>query len=192
MKSIINIESEKKMKKALIIILALIIALTLAVYCGLFDSIIYKIKTETSERIAKQTPENESEHIEDTTGKYAGVYTGADVIYKENGITIINRGFDSVGGTHGPALKLYIINESDREYLVQVREFKVNGEYITPILSTYIYPGESDLADLILLRSDLREHKISLVEIIEFTFIFLDSHDLDNPIESQTITINME
>ena len=192
MKPIINLESEKKMKKALMIFLSLVIALTLAAYGGLFDSIIDKIKTEKSEQITEQTPENESEHIEDTTGKYAGVYTGADVIYKENGITIINRGFDSVGGTHGPALKLYIINESDREYLVQVREFKVNGEYITPILSTYIYPGESDLADLILLRSDLREHKISLVETIEFTFIFLDSHDLDNPIESQTITINME
>jgi len=180
------------MKIALIIILSLVIALTLAVYCGVFDSIIDKIITETSEQITDQTPENEPEHIEDATSKYAGVYTGADVIYKENGVTIINRGFDPVGGTHGPALKLYIINESDREYLVQVREFKVNGEYVIPILSTLTYPGESYLAELILLRSDLREHKISLVETIEFAFFFMDSHDLENPIESQIITIDIE
>ena len=124
--------------------------------------------------------------------KYTGIYTDEDVIYKDTNVTIIKRGFDPAGGQYGPEVNLYIINNANNEYLIQTRDFKVNGIEVTTIFSKQINPNEKDLADLIIWRNDLRTHSISLIETVEFSFFFLNNNDLDNPYQTETITIKLK
>ena len=179
------------MKKSIILIIILLIILALSAYIIIPDltpkSEIVQ-STEPSHEITQSEPQpcfqNQNEQK-----KYAGIYTDEDVLYKNDGITIINRWFDPVGTDIGPELKIYIINKSNSEYLFQVRELKVNDEYITPVFSKYVKAGESDLSAIGLLRSDLRTHKMTLINKLEFRFFLMPSNDMDNPYESDIITL---
>ena len=182
------------MKKIIFITLLVTTALLATLY-GLLPTI--TTPTEIRQEIQypeyvpdpEHSPSNEQE--QNPQKKYASVYTDDDVIYQKDGITIINRGFDPVGTNIGPELKLYIINETNSEYLFQVREFKVNGEYVTPVFSKYVNAGESDLDRIGILRCDLRNHNISIINYIEFRFFLLASDDMDNPYESEIITLSI-
>ena len=183
-----------KMKNIIIITLLITIALLTIAY-GLIPSVTTQPEKEQEIQYTEYVPDPEhspsNEKEQNLQKKYAGVYTDADVLYKKDGITIIKRGFDPVGTNIGPELKLYIINDTNSEYLFQDREFKVNGEYVTTVFSKYVNAGESDLSTIGILRGDLRNHNISIINSIEFQFFLLASDDMDNPFESNTITIKI-
>ena len=175
------------MKYIIAIILIIIIILTLASCINI---------STTTESHTLQTNQQESSlrsnEPEIKEQKYAGIYTDEDVIYKDTNVTIIKRGFDPAGGQYGPEVNLYIINNTNNEYLIQTRDFKVNGIEVTTIFSKQINPKEKDLADLIIWRNDLRTHFISLIETIEFSFFFLNNNNLDNPYQTETITLKLK
>ena len=119
--------------------------------------------------------------------------TGADeqTIYDQNNIKVTYLGYDP-NGNWGPEIQLYVENNSEKEYLVQVRNFLVNGIPVAPQLSIRFYSGESGPAPLIILRTGLSSNNISAVESVEFSFYFMESSTVVNVIESDIITLNID
>ena len=165
------------MSRIIIIVILFFLALTIT-SCGLFTEINTEIITEAN-----------TESCLTATKQKSGSIRKEKILFDQDNIKVAFLGFDPVGGTWGPEIHLRIDNNSNNEYLFQVREFKVNDIYVTPLLSNRAMPGESISVPIYILPGDLRKHEIEVIKNIEFTFYIMENSTTANVIESDKITL---
>lgn len=114
------------------------------------------------------------------------------VIYDDNGILITYKGIE-FGDTFGPELKLLIENNSDKPYIVQVRDFSVNGYMIDTLFSSDVAAGKKINDDITITQWNLDENGIAndQIEDIEFSFHIFNSDDWVDSFDSGIISISI-
>ena len=118
------------MSRMIIIVILFFLALTIT-SCGLFTEINTEIITEAN-----------TESCSTTTKQKSGSIRKERILLDQDNIIIAFLNFDPVGGTWGPEIHLRIDNNSNNEYLFQVREFKVNDICTDRITIAWKYADE--------------------------------------------------
>lgn len=115
------------------------------------------------------------------------------VLYDNNGIKITFKGMDYTSSMFGPAMKLLIENNTDKNYIVQDRDFSVNGFMISTTMSADVNAGKKTNDTLVIKSWSLEENSISENDIqsIEFTFHIFNDDDWSDAIDTETINIEL-
>ncbi len=112
--------------------------------------------------------------------------------YEKNDIKIWIRGLDETDSIFGPAISVYIENNSNLDIMVQTRNVSINGFMIDGIFSPEIMAGKKMLDSIIFFSSDLEENEISDIESVELSFHILELESWDTIDDSETITISFQ
>ena len=130
--------------------------------------------------VVLKTPGSSSTAPEQTNGL---------IVDKEN-IKIYYHGIaasDSYLGGYG--IKLKIVNEGNRDALIQVRDLSVNGIMTDSIFSCNIAAGKTAIDEITLYQSALDKNYITAIENANFKFIVLDGNTWDTIFETSEITV---
>lgn len=123
-------------------------------------------------------------------GNYEQSYDDSgDVIYENNGIRIISKGFVE-DGIFGPELSLYIENNSGQNITVQARDTSVNGFMIEPNMSDDVASGKVNLGGMTFFESDFESNGITDVETVETSFNIFNTESWEDIDSTSPITIN--
>lgn len=123
-------------------------------------------------------------------GNYEQSYDDSgDVIYENNGIRIISKGFVE-DGIFGPELSLYIENNSGQNITVQARDTSVNGFMIEPNMSADVVSGKINLDGMTFFSSDFESNGITDVESIETAFHIFNTESWEDIDTTSPIIIN--
>lgn len=110
-----------------------------------------------------------------------------DLLYQENGITVVSKGVYEDSGEHG--VLVYICNESGFPITAQIRDLSVNGFMINSIFSPDIANGKHAIGKIKFSDSSLEENEITEIENVEFSFHIFNSNDWRQTFDSEIITI---
>lgn len=110
-----------------------------------------------------------------------------DLLYQENGITVVSKGVYEDSGEHG--VLVYICNESGFPITAQIRDLSVNGFMINSIFSPDIANGKHAIDKIKFSDSSLEENEIVEIEDVEFSFHIFNSNDWRQTFDSGIITI---
>lgn len=110
-----------------------------------------------------------------------------DLLYQENGITVVSKGVYEDSGEHG--VLVYICNESGFPITAQIRDLSVNGFMINSIFSPDIASGKHAIDKIKFSDSSLKENEITEIEDVEFSFHIFNSNDWRQTFDSGIITI---
>ena len=113
-----------------------------------------------------------------------------EVFYDEDGIKIIGKGLTSDKSIFGPGLIVYIENNTDTDFTVQVRDTSVNGYMIDTIMSEDVAAGKKAITAVTFFNSDLEENEITTITSIETSFHVFDISGWDTIVDTDPITIN--
>ncbi|MBU5627751.1 copper amine oxidase N-terminal domain-containing protein [Oscillibacter sp. MSJ-2] len=112
------------------------------------------------------------------------------IVDKEN-IKIYYHGIstsDSYMGGYG--IKLKIVNDSNRDVMIQVRNLSVNGIMTDSIFSCDIAAGKTAIDEITLYQSALDKNYITTIDNASFKFIALDGDTWDTIFETSEITVS--
>lgn len=112
-----------------------------------------------------------------------------EVLYDEDGIKIIGKNLSKYDSFFGPGLIVYIENNTDTDFTVQVRDTSVNGFMIDTVMSQEVVAGKKAITAITFLKSDLEENDITEITSIEASFHVFDN-DWDTLLDTDPITIN--
>lgn len=87
-------------------------------------------------------------------------------------------------------IKLFIENNSDTNYCVQVRDFSVNNYMIDPLFSSEIAPKKMINDTITISKSKLDENNISELENVEFKFHIFDWDHWSDGFDSDIINLS--
>lgn len=113
-----------------------------------------------------------------------------EVFYDEDGIKIIGKGLSNNDSIFGPGLIVYIENNTDTDFTVQVRDTSVNGFMIDTIMSEDVAAGKKAITAVTFFKSDLEENEITIITSIETSFHVFDMDGWDTIVDTDPITIN--
>ena len=101
------------------------------------------------------------------------VYDEGEVVYDEDGITVIMQGMyeEEYYGTH---VQILVINDTDKDIVVEVEDVNVNGYTMDAWLYDSVYAGTVCYCLLDLYESELEENEITEVETIEMEIVLID------------------
>lgn len=123
-------------------------------------------------------------------GSYEQSYDDSgDVLYENNGIRIISKGFVE-DDLYGYELSLYIENNSGQNITVQARDTSINGFMIEPIMSSEIVSGKVTFDGMTFLSDDFELNGITDVKTIETSFNIFNTDNWDTIDETAPITIS--
>lgn len=111
------------------------------------------------------------------------------VIYDENGIKISFKGIEK--STLGKDIKLNVENNTENKKMVQVRDLSINGIMIDGLFSVSIESGKKANDGITLLKSYLEENDITEIEEIELKFAIINSDDILDQYNTETIKITI-
>lgn len=122
-----------------------------------------------------------------------GAYTqsvddSGSTVYDEGGIKVVAKGLDT-SGWMGPAVILYIQNDSDTNITVQARDESVNGFMLDASLSEEVLPGKRSIADMSFLSSQIEENEITDITEVEFVLHIFDTDTWDGIADSSPIKL---
>lgn len=122
-----------------------------------------------------------------------GAYTqpvddSGTIVYDDGGIKVVAKGLDT-SGWMGPAVILYIQNDSDTNITVQARDESVNGFMIDASLSEEVLPGKRSIADMSFLSSQIEENAITDITEVEFVLHIFDTDTWDGIADSSPIKL---
>lgn len=95
-----------------------------------------------------------------------------DLIYDENNIKIVAKGIASK--SHDTCAVVYIENNTDTDWTVQVRNTSVNGFMINPIFSPVITSGKHLIGFIKFSISELAKNSIDEIDEVEASFVFFE------------------
>ena len=113
-----------------------------------------------------------------------------EVLYDEDGIKIVGKGLSKNDSIFGPGLIIYIENNTDTDFTVQVRDTSVNGFMIDTALSEDVVAGKKAITAITFFKSDLEENDITTITSIETSFHIFDLYSWDTIVDTDPITIN--
>ena len=93
-------------------------------------------------------------HIQD-------VDDSGEVFYDKDGIKIVGKGLSTNDSIFGPGLIVYIENNTDQGFTVQVRDTSVNGFMIDTTMSQDVIPGKKAITAVTFFRSSLEDNGIT-------------------------------
>lgn len=122
-----------------------------------------------------------------------GAYTqpvddSGTTVYDEGGIKVVAKGLDT-SGWMGPAVILYIQNDSEGAITVQARDESVNGFMLDASLSEEILPGKRSIADMSFLASQIEENEITDITEVEFVLHIFDTDTWEGIADSSPIKL---
>ena len=113
--------------------------------------------------------------------------TYGTLLVNQDGIIIYILGLAKTDSIFGKEVILYIENNNDQEYTVQVDNFSVNGFMATTYFSATI-PAHKKAYDTITISDDdLKENDIDKIEDIEFIFKVFNFESWDDLFSTDTI-----
>jgi len=112
-------------------------------------------------------------------------------VYNKNGIEIIAKGTSSKDSIFGPSLIIDIINSSNTDITVQVRDVSINGFMIDTIFSSDILAGKHSIDAVIFMNSSLEENGIDNIEDIELSFHIFNADTWNTIDDSEPIKLNI-
>lgn len=113
-----------------------------------------------------------------------------EVFYDQDGIKIIGKSLTNDKSIFGPGLIVYIENNTDTDFTVQVRDTSVNGFMIDTIMSEDVVAGKKAITAVTFLKSDLEENEITTITSIETSFHVFEMDTWDTIVDTDPITIN--
>ncbi|MDD3395572.1 MAG: copper amine oxidase N-terminal domain-containing protein [Anaerotignum sp.] len=116
--------------------------------------------------------------------------TTDSVLYNSNGIKITYKGVtDSM---FGKDINLLIENTSNKDYMIQTRDFSVNGYMVDPIFSCDVMAGKKANDEITVASSYLEENSITDIKNFELKFSICDADTWDNQFESSVISYKVK
>lgn len=112
------------------------------------------------------------------------------IVYEEGGVKVVAKGLDT-SGWMGPAVILYIQNDSTANITVQARDESVNGFMLDASLSEEVLPGKRSIADMSFLSSQLDENEITDITEVEFSLHIFDTDTWDGIADSSQIKLTL-
>lgn len=113
-----------------------------------------------------------------------------DILYQDNGIKIVAKGLSTNDSYFGPGLVLYIENNSNTDFTVQVRDVSVNGFMVSTSMSQDVILGKKAIDSVTFLNSSLEENDITDIENIEISFHIFNMNTWDTIVDTKPIIIN--
>lgn len=124
------------------------------------------------------------------SGTYEQNYDDSgDVIFDNNDIKIISKGISENDSLMGPALYLYIENNSDKDITVQSRDTSIDGFMIEPIFSSDVISGKKAVDTMVIMSTDIEDNGIEAIEEIETSFHIFDTDSWDTIVDTDPIII---
>lgn len=112
-------------------------------------------------------------------------------MYDENGIKVIAKGI--VDKALGPALMLYVENNTEHPIAVQSRDTSINGFMISTLMSIEVRPGKKAVDTMSFMNSSLKDNDITKITEIETVLHFFDPDSwTSRRNDSNPITITFE
>lgn len=172
------------MKKASIIILALILGISLA-SCG--DYSIEDVKTPSDVVIGNDTEDTrQDEQAEPSVA--TEITITETVIVDKAGVKITVKNLDA-NSLFGPELKLLIENNSGKDLTFQCRNASVNGYMTEIMMSVDVANGKKANDSLTFMESELEMCGISAIADMEFSFHIFDTEDWETYFDTDTIKL---
>lgn len=174
------------MKRALAIILAIVLAMSL-VACG--DSSGGEIKEPsnvTAGDTIKDTQQGEQEKNE--SPQKAEVTISETVLVDESGIKITAKSLE-VDKIFGPEIKLLIENNSGKDLTFQCGYAVVNGYMVETMMSVDVVNGKKANDSLTLMESDFEACGIDAIADMEIAFHIFDMADWETYMDTDAIQI---
>ena len=110
------------------------------------------------------------------------------VLFDQDGIKIVGKYVDE-SSFWGAGIVLYIENNTDKNVLIQVDNFSVNGFTLSSVLfSCDVYAGKKAVDDVTLLSSELEENDIKSVDEVTLKFVIINPDTYDTITKSDEIT----
>ena len=113
-----------------------------------------------------------------------------DVLIDQNGVKIVLKGLSKDSSILGPAVLLYIENNTNEGITIQARNTSVNGFMIDPIFSSEIGPNKKIIDDLTFMSSDMEENGITDIENVELYFHVFSTKGWNDIFDSNTISLS--
>lgn len=113
-----------------------------------------------------------------------------EVFYDADGIKIIGKGLSAKDSVFGPGLIVYIENNTNKGFTVQVRDTSVNGFMIDTSMSQDVVAGKRAITAVTFFSSSLEENGITDIESIETSFHVFEMEGWDTIVDTDPITIN--
>ena len=110
------------------------------------------------------------------------------VIYDADGIRITAVSLDQ-DSFWGPAVKVLVENNSDKNITVQARNCSINGLMVEPMFSCDVAAGKKANDSITFMSSDLETANITVIKDIEFFLHIFDADSWDAIADSPVITL---
>lgn len=112
------------------------------------------------------------------------------VIVDNDKVTAIVTGF-TTDDIWGYCANIYLVNKTDRSFMVTVDDVSVNGYMCDPFFAESVESGKCSFASMSWSDSDFEDNGITDVETIEFIFRVYDLDNfLDEDIINQSVVLN--
>lgn len=114
-------------------------------------------------------------------------------VYDKDGVRIILKGLDdSRVFADGEALKVYMVNDTDKAVAVQAERLTVNGYEFTSVMNSDILPGKRAVDILTIFDMDMEEYGIEKIDSVELSFKLLDESSWQVIGETKLISAELE
>lgn len=180
------------MKKGLLIALVCLLVLSVSACTGSMGDVNDKeVKTDPASTEAETVSSEEASATSNQEQKdedSQDITIERQVIYDGNGVVVTVTGL-SEDGWFGPAVKVLIENNSDRNIEVQSRNSSVNGLMVDTMFSASVAAGKKANDDITFSSSTLDISGISTMKEIEFYLHVFDSETWDSLFDTEMITL---
>lgn len=113
-----------------------------------------------------------------------------EVLFEQNGIKITYVGISE--GYLGKEIDLMIENTSDKNYVVQSKDFSLNGYMISPVFSCDIMAGKKANDEMTILSSYLEKNGITEINNFECAFHIFEDGNWDEQFDSEVISVKVK
>lgn len=170
------------MKKSMIPVIALLLSVVFTACAPATDTT--NDKTPVSSIPSAFAPTNSASSGHDTSS----VSIEQQVIYDQDGIRITALSLEK-DDFWGPAVKVLVENDSDKNITVQTRNCSINGLMVEPMFSCDVAAGKKANDTITFMESDLETAGISTIGDIEFSIHIFDTDSWENIDTSERITL---
>lgn len=115
-----------------------------------------------------------------------------EVVYDNDGITIVSKGVAEDASFLGPSLILYVENDTENAITVQAHDVSVNGFMVDPIFSCDVMPGKKAIDDMTIMDPDVEENQIENIEEMELSFHIFQADTYETIQDTDPIKITLE
>lgn len=112
------------------------------------------------------------------------------VFYDADGIKIIGKGLSADDSIWGPGLMVYIENNTEKNFTVQVRDTSVNGFMVDTSMSQDVLAGKKAITAVTFFSESLEANGITDITDIETSFHVFDMESWNGILDTEAITIN--